>query len=154
MYDVSTEVETMVGMVVVGLAIYLLPLIVALGVKSEKIVSVFLINFFLGWTVVGWIVAMVMALGKTETKHSSPINIQMTQNTSASEKPINLNLKDLAQLAKLRDDGILTETEFREQKAAILGNREKKFVTDGLHIDGNTFKQIEDAFNRKSGHKK
>lgn len=48
---------------VVGAAFYFLPLIVALIRKMPNVGSIAVINFFLGWTFVGWIVAMAMACG-------------------------------------------------------------------------------------------
>lgn len=38
-----------------------LPTIVAALRHSEHLLAIFLINFFLGWTVIGWIVALIWA---------------------------------------------------------------------------------------------
>lgn len=39
--------------------LYFMPTIV--GHKHRNVLSIFLVNFFLGWTVIGWIVAMIWA---------------------------------------------------------------------------------------------
>lgn len=48
-------------LVTFALAIYFIPTIVGGIRKSSRLGSVFIINFFLAWTIVGWIVALVMA---------------------------------------------------------------------------------------------
>lgn len=47
--------------VIVGIGLYFLPTIVAVARKVTNQGSVFVINFFLGWTFVGWVVALAMA---------------------------------------------------------------------------------------------
>ncbi len=42
-------------------AIHFLPTIIAALRNSRHIVAIFLINLFLGWTVIGWIVALIWA---------------------------------------------------------------------------------------------
>jgi Superinfection immunity protein len=49
------------GAIVLGFAVYFLPSIVAYGRKVTNSGSVFVINLFLGWTFVGWVVALAMA---------------------------------------------------------------------------------------------
>ena len=45
----------------VGFVIYFLPTIVALVRHKRNVVSILLLNLFLGWTLVGWIIALVWA---------------------------------------------------------------------------------------------
>jgi Superinfection immunity protein len=40
---------------------YFLPSIIALARSKRDTLAIFLLNFFLGWTVIGWIVALVWA---------------------------------------------------------------------------------------------
>jgi len=47
---------------VVGAALYFLPSILALMRKVPNVGSVIVINVFLGWTFIGWIVALAMAM--------------------------------------------------------------------------------------------
>jgi hypothetical protein len=44
-----------------GFLIYFLPTIVALVRHKRNVVSVLLLNLFLGWTLIGWIIALVWA---------------------------------------------------------------------------------------------
>jgi hypothetical protein len=44
-----------------GFVIYFLPVIVALLKSRRDTLSIFLLNFFLGWTFIGWVVALVWA---------------------------------------------------------------------------------------------
>ncbi len=43
-------------------AIHFLPTIIAALRNSRNVVGIFLLNLFLGWTVIGWIVALIWAL--------------------------------------------------------------------------------------------
>jgi len=47
--------------IIVGIGLYFLPTIVAVARKVTNQGSVLVINFFLGWTFVGWVVALAMA---------------------------------------------------------------------------------------------
>jgi hypothetical protein len=44
-----------------GLVMYFLPSIIALARSKRDLVAIFLLNLFLGWSVIGWIVALVWA---------------------------------------------------------------------------------------------
>lgn len=44
-------------------ALYMLPWAVAATRARKNVAAIALIDFFLGWTLVGWIVALVMAFG-------------------------------------------------------------------------------------------
>ncbi len=50
----------------VALGFYFLPTIVAMSRKVTNTGSVFVINFFLGWSLIGWVVALAMAV-RTKT---------------------------------------------------------------------------------------
>lgn len=43
------------------IAIYFMPTIIAIINRKSRMVTVLLINAFLGWTVVGWIIAFILA---------------------------------------------------------------------------------------------
>lgn len=45
-----------------GFVMYFLPSIVALLRNKRDILAIGLLNFFLGWTLIGWVVALVWAL--------------------------------------------------------------------------------------------
>ena len=44
-----------------GFFMYFLPSIIALARSKHDILAIFLLNLFLGWSVIGWIVALVWA---------------------------------------------------------------------------------------------
>jgi hypothetical protein len=44
-----------------GTVMYFLPSIIALARSKRDLLAIFLLNFFLGWSVIGWIVALVWA---------------------------------------------------------------------------------------------
>ena len=48
--------------VLVGFAAYWVPTIVAVVRKVPSKGSIIVINFFLGWTIIGWVVALAMAV--------------------------------------------------------------------------------------------
>jgi hypothetical protein len=41
---------------------YFLPSIIALARSKRNTLSIFLLNFFLGWPLIGWVVALVWAV--------------------------------------------------------------------------------------------
>jgi hypothetical protein len=47
---------------IVSAAFYFLPTIIGSARHKTNLVGIFLVNFFLGWSVIGWIVAMVWAV--------------------------------------------------------------------------------------------
>jgi len=44
--------------------LYFLPTIMAIVTKQHNVLSIFVINLFLGWTVVGWVLALSWAVKK------------------------------------------------------------------------------------------
>ena len=51
---------------IVSLFIYFIPTIVASGRDHAQTGAIFALNFFLGWTLVGWVAALVWALIKPQ----------------------------------------------------------------------------------------
>jgi hypothetical protein len=51
-----------------GFVMYFLPSIIALARSKRDILAIFLLNFFLGWSVIGWVVALIWAV-----KHDAPV---------------------------------------------------------------------------------
>ena len=45
-----------------GFVMYFLPSIVALARSKRDLLGIFLLNLFLGWSVIGWVVALVWAV--------------------------------------------------------------------------------------------
>jgi hypothetical protein len=44
-----------------GFVFYFLPSIIAFARSKRDVLSIFLLNIFLGWTLIGWIIALVWA---------------------------------------------------------------------------------------------
>jgi len=45
-----------------GFVMYFLPSIIALVRSKRDVTGIVLLNFFLGWTMIGWVVALIWAL--------------------------------------------------------------------------------------------
>ncbi|MCX5101012.1 MULTISPECIES: superinfection immunity protein [unclassified Streptomyces] len=50
-----------------GIPLYFLPFFIAAG-RGVNTGSVFVINLFLGWTFIGWVVALAMSMGTRRTQ--------------------------------------------------------------------------------------
>lgn len=56
---------------ILGTALYFAPTIVAVARHSRRPVAIFFFNLFLGWTIIGWAIALVWAL-RTEPAYAYP----------------------------------------------------------------------------------
>jgi Superinfection immunity protein len=54
-----------------GLLMYFLPTIIAFARSKRDVGAIFVLNFFLGWSVIGWVIALVWAL-----KHDMPMTVR------------------------------------------------------------------------------
>src|SRR6185312_1259572 len=90
------------------LALYFLPTVIARKKTDAK--KIFILNFFLGWTVIGWIASLLWAL-----KPQQQIRSQVEQNINAN------NITLIEKLSNLNKDGIITDEEFTIQKHRLLG---------------------------------
>lgn len=124
------------GMLLFLLVPYFLPTIIAMLRGKSSVLGIFLLNFFLGFTVIGWIGALIWALSadrrttiiynNTTTTPPPPpppptshtyTNVTIRRPGATQQD----KLDQLRQLKQLRDEGVLTEAEFNRQKAEILG---------------------------------
>jgi hypothetical protein len=46
----------------VGVGLYFLPTLIAVARRTHNATGIFLLNLFLGWTGIGWIIALLMAI--------------------------------------------------------------------------------------------
>lgn len=104
---------------VILLPFYFLPTIIAISSKKSNRIAIFILNFFLGWTFLGWIVSLVWAFTSNSNK---PIinNTFSNSETESKKKEVDNTFENLQKLKNLLDSGILTQAEFDEQKAKIL----------------------------------
>jgi Superinfection immunity protein/Short C-terminal domain len=119
---------------------YFLPTIIAILRRKANAGGIFVLNLLLGWTLIGWIGALVWSL----SADAQPTIIVHNQSAAAPPPPpppqshayTNVTVRkpvasagsnqqdkidQLRQLKQLLDEGVLTEEEFNRQKAAILG---------------------------------
>jgi hypothetical protein len=89
----------------IAVLLYLIPSFV--GWNKKNINSIFTLNILLGWTFIGWVVALVWAVSKDNEK-------LVTTNNN------NEKLTQLIELKKLLEEGYLTDIEFEKQKKEIL----------------------------------
>jgi len=52
-------VLTIILMIIFGIGLGLLPTWIALARKHREVVPILLLNLFLGWTIIGWIAALI-----------------------------------------------------------------------------------------------
>lgn len=107
-----------IAVIVVGLFIYFIPAIVANSGKRKNATAITVLNIVLGWTLLGWVVALVWACcndsngSLDEEKTKGPQELQAKKEDSYDA---------LSRLADLRDRGALTDEEFLKEKDKILG---------------------------------
>ena len=61
------EVGDVTALLIIGAVIvYFVPTIVAFGKKHTNKLAIFILNFFLGWSLIGWVIALIWAVKKKE----------------------------------------------------------------------------------------
>lgn len=119
----KTALPILIGLVA---AIYFLPTIEASLRKHPNLLSIGLVNLFLGWTLLGWVVAIAWACKKVEVApappvRDDPVKVAPSIVSAPPAQPQSLSVADeLQKLVVLRDEGVLTEEEFGVQKARVL----------------------------------
>lgn len=89
--------------------LYFLPFIVATNKSHNQTGAILVLNILLGWTLIGWVIALVWACSND---NNAPTIIENNSFSTADE---------IQKLATLKDKGLLTEEEFNAKKAQILG---------------------------------
>ena len=69
-----------------GLAWYFLPGIIAAARHKRNTASVFALNLFLGWTLIGWVIALVWALAH-DTPPAPPVTVVYQQPATPPPAP-------------------------------------------------------------------
>lgn len=92
---------------------YFIPTFVAYSRKKTNAGAIFALNFFLGWSLIGWVVALIWALSNKENNPQIIINSTNPQN-------YNSNIDQLTKLTELYEKGIITDEEFANQKSKLL----------------------------------
>ncbi|OCK53110.1 hypothetical protein BA768_00705 [Chryseobacterium sp. CBo1] len=90
--------------------VYFIPTFVASSRKKANTSAIFILNLFLGWSLIGWVVALVWALSNNETNQQVTVNSQNNYT----------NIDQLTKLKELHDKGVITDKEFIDQKNKLL----------------------------------
>lgn len=101
-------------MVIVGICFYFIPSIIAVLRMKKNMIAILALNFFLGWSLIGWVISLVWSL----SSDSKPAKIIVNQ--PASSQPKEDNLDKLTKLKKLLDEGAITQDEFDQEKNRLL----------------------------------
>ena len=106
-------------MIAAAIALYFLPAIVAGMNHHRQKTAIFVLNLLLGWTAVGWVVALVWAFMRPE--QHAPVVVNNPPAPPPLARAPEQQASELEHFARLRDNGVLTEEEFQLKKRAILG---------------------------------
>lgn len=104
-----------IGTLVTAALFYFPPTIVAWARNHPNRVSIFLLNLLLGWTVIGWVAALIWS--------ASAIRRSPSAGLEKASAPLSSGVDDyqrLEQLADLKERGYLTQEEFDEEKRRVL----------------------------------
>lgn len=117
---------------------YFLPSVIALLRGKSNTFAIILLNIFLGWTFVGWVVALVWSFtsdNKSQTvviNNSTNVDNQATKERTETQKYVSpdtksillkkhqVSIQNLQEIKDLLDNGVLTQDEFNKQKSQIL----------------------------------
>ena len=53
-----------ISIVLILITLYFIPSIIAIKKKHKDLSKILMINIFLGWTIVGWIISLVVVINK------------------------------------------------------------------------------------------
>lgn len=108
------EETGLLGAFIIVAAIYFLPTVVA-GMRGHPNgTPIFLLNLFLGWTFIGWLVSLIWSSSAIAKQVAQPVE------TQAQNGRVDDPYRRLEQLADLKERGHLGPEEFEVEKAKIL----------------------------------
>lgn len=108
MSDYSNTVALVVFFVAV--IIYFLPALIASTRTHPNSSSIMLLNVFLGWTLIGWVVSLAWSASSVAKQPSDSSDQVIDPDRYAKLERISL----------LKEKGVLTDPEFQAEKAKIL----------------------------------
>lgn len=100
-------------MAVAAFIIYFAPTFVAAKRAHPNGTSIALLNIFLGWTFIGWLVALIWSTSAIKAGLPSQ---------HAGETKSNDRYGELERLASLKEKGHISEAEFNREKSKLLGS--------------------------------
>lgn len=94
------------------IALYMLPGLIARSRKHPHAARILVMNFFTGWTVLGWIGCLIWVFVPPPVAPHSSQGPMSSNGASLAE--------EIARLSALVSDGVLTKDEFEAQKRKLL----------------------------------
>ena len=110
MSDGSSPIAGFVFLVVAFVA-YFLPTFIASRRNHPNGNSIALLNIFLGWTFIGWLVALIWSASAIAKKEEPPTRVPQQAD----------KYQQLERLAALKEKGALSAQEFEAEKTKLLG---------------------------------
>lgn len=97
--------DSIIVYLIIGAIFYFLPSLIAQHRHKKNLGAIVVLNLFLGWTLLGWVVALVWASAKDGE------GVVRVSHSDADE---------LAKLADLKLKGVISEAEFEAKKKKLL----------------------------------
>lgn len=94
------------------IVIYFIPTFTAMSNHHRNTSGIFVLNIFLGWSLIGWVAALVWAISKSE-----PATVDSLE---SSDKNDGDNYSKLERISALKEKGAITQQEFDKEKAKLL----------------------------------
>ncbi|MDF7809801.1 superinfection immunity protein [Hymenobacter sp. YC55] len=108
----ASELMLLMLIVPLGAVLHFLPSIIAF--KRPDRLLIFLVNLLAGWSIIGWFVALYLALRK------APVPKPFSFSTAPAGTSAISVADELGKLRDLRNQGVLTAAEFERQKNNLL----------------------------------
>lgn len=109
-------------LLLIAIGLYFIPSMVAFDRNIPNRNSVLVINLLLGWTLLGWVAALAMAVsGERRKAPGDGESAAQTPRTTQPETPRASSVAELERLADLHRQGALSDEEFQRAKARVLG---------------------------------
>lgn len=110
MSDGNSPIAGFIMLMVLFVA-YFLPTFISAKRGHPNGTGIFLLNLFLGWTFIGWLVALIWSVSAFAP--AAPVVAQPRNEADT-------RLSQLQTLAALKEKGILSDVEFEAEKAKLL----------------------------------
>ena len=105
---------------VLFIVLYFLPTIVASHRKHLSVNSIFVLNLFLGWSVIFWVISLVWALKNEPKKSLQELKVSLNHDDIKENEKSDSIGDELVKIADLNAKGILSNDEFLLAKEKIL----------------------------------